>query len=724
MKQPTKISFVLLAIIIVILTIATLLEKIYGTEIVHQNIYTSVWMVALWGIMAVTSVVYLIAHKVHQKPAVIGIHAAFLLILIGAGITWGFGEEGQIHLRQGEKATAFQEKDGSQIALPFTLQLKAFQIQYYTGTPAPMDYESLITLNGGKEVKVSMNQQLDYQGYRFCQSSYDEDGKGTVLSISHDPIGIAVSYTGYGLMMLTMLLFFFSKKTRFYELLHNKSGLALLIICCYAGNCKADNTEVIPQNIAQKFGDIYVLYNDRVCPLQTLMKDFTLKLYGQPNYKGYTAEQVFTGFLFNYEDWKNEPIIKIKNKTVREKLGISGCYAQLSDYINHENGYKLANTEEDKTYNDANEKFYLIGSLYSGQMVKLFPHREGNTLEWYGQNDVLPVTMSNDEMLFITKAMDYAQELIIRKDYQKLGYLFDQIKSYQQKRGGNLLPGNRRMQMEKVYNQLHYTKQLAIVSIVIGILFFVYYSKKTAQNQSIKRKVKVGLNMGIGILITYLTITICLRGYVSQHLPLTNGYETMQFMALCTLLLTLSLQKRFTMIVPFGYLVSGLALMVSMIGESNPKITLLMPVLSSPLLSLHVVVIMTAYSLLAFNLLNGITAIGIRIGHKENKEAIRNLQRISEIILYPAVFLLATGIFIGAIWANQTWGKYWGWDPKEVWALISLLVYTFAFHSSSLRQFRNPMFFHIYMVVAFLTVLVTYFGVNYLLGGMHSYAQQ
>jgi hypothetical protein len=176
------------------------------------------------------------------------------------------------------------------------------------------------------------------------------------------------------------------------------------------------------------------------------------------------------------------------------------------------------------------------------------------------------------------------------------------------------------------------------------------------------------------------------------------------------------------MLLPFGFLLCGLTLMVSMLGESNPQITQLMPVLQSPLLSIHVVVIMIAYSLLAFIMLNGVTAVILHQSQKECKEQIERLQIISQIILYPAIFLLAIGIFIGAVWANVSWGRYWGWDPKEVWALITMLVYALALHPRSLPWFHRTMFFHVFCITAFITVLITYFGVNFLLGGMHSYA--
>jgi ABC-type transport system involved in cytochrome c biogenesis permease subunit len=215
---------------------------------------------------------------------------------------------------------------------------------------------------------------------------------------------------------------------------------------------------------------------------------------------------------------------------------------------------------------------------------------------------------------------------------------------------------------------------------------------------------------------------IGLRWYIGNHVPLSNGFETMQFMAWCTALFSFSWQWKLRMSLPFGFLLCGLTLLVAMLSESNPRITQLMPVLSSPLLSLHVAVIMISYSLFAFMMLNGLTAMILSLTKKDHAVAVERLYIISRIILYPAVFLLAIGIFIGAVWANISWGRYWGWDPKEVWALITMLIYSLALHPALLPRFGRPLFFHVYAVLAFLSVLITYFGVNFILGGMHSYA--
>ena len=222
----------------------------------------------------------------------------------------------------------------------------------------------------------------------------------------------------------------------------------------------------------------------------------------------------------------------------------------------------------------------------------------------------------------------------------------------------------------------------------------------------------------MGIAALYLTTCSTLRGFSAGHIPLSNGFETMQFLALSILVVALLLSFHSDLFLSFGMLSSGLALMVSVIGESNPQITELMPVLGSPLLSIHVIIIMLSYTLFCFLFFNGITGLVLL---KKGK-SIQQLTHLSRLLLYPALFLLTAGIFIGAVWANISWGRYWGWDPKETWALITMLVYALPLHQGSLKAFRREKFLHTYLIVAFMTILMTYFGVNFLLGGLHGYA--
>lgn len=748
MKLLKRTAFCLLGILLLILTIATILEKIYGTDFVNEYIYSSVPFVILWGVTAITSLLYIIKSKLHRQPVIFLLHLSLLFILAGAFTTWIYGEQGTMRVRQGEQQTSFTDSKGISHQLPFSITLNQFEIIYYKGTLAPMDFISHISVADKDchrqiQGKVSMNHIFSYQHYRFYQSGYSEDNEGSVFSVSHDPYGIGITYAGYTLLLLSTVFFFFSPQSRFRQLLKSpllhRSLTVILLLFAFSLNsnflkANSPSPKVLPREVAEHFGDLYILYNNRICPLQTFARDFTIKLYGSSSYKGLTPEEVLTGWLFYYDSWKNEPIIRIKSNEARKLLEIEGNYARLKDYISTINEYKLEKmmnhirsgeqVTDKRGIEEADEKFNIINLVCTGAMMKIFPCRNiaGKTLEWYSQSDQLPQDMDNDKWVFIRKSMSYVNEMIVMKKYNDACLLLEKIKKYQQKECDGLLPADNKFKAEKIYNQFDYSKSVAMACICIGLICFIYYCHCMASQKRTSRKAIIILNILLWIVFTYLSAAICLRGYVSNHLPLSNGFETMQFMAWCTLLLTFLLQRKFAMLLPFGFLLCGLTLMVSMLGESNPQITQLMPVLQSPLLSIHVVVIMIAYSLLAFIMLNGVTAVILHQSQKECKEQIERLQIISQIILYPAIFLLAIGIFIGAVWANVSWGRYWGWDPKEVWALITMLVYALALHPRSLPWFHRTMFFHVFCITAFITVLITYFGVNFLLGGMHSYA--
>ena len=748
MKLLKRTAFSLLGILLLILTIATILEKIYGTDFVNEYIYSSVPFVILWGVTAITSLLYIIKSKLHRQPVIFLLHLSLLFILAGAFTTWIYGEQGTMRVRQGEQQTSFTDSKGISHQLPFSITLNQFEIIYYKGTLAPMDFISHISVADKDchrqiQGKVSMNHIFSYQHYRFYQSGYSEDNEGSVFSVSHDPYGIGITYAGYTLLLLSTVFFFFSPQSRFRQLLKSpllhRSLTVILLLFAFSLNsnflkANSPSPKVLPREVAEHFGDLYILYNNRICPLQTFARDFTIKLYGSSSYKGLTPEEVLTGWLFYYDSWKNEPIIRIKSNEARKLPEIEGNYARLKDYISTINEYKLEKmmnhirsgeqVTDKRGIEEADEKFNIINLVCTGAMMKIFPCRNiaGKTLEWYSQSDQLPQDMDNDKWVFIRKSMSYVNEMIVMKKYNDACLLLEKIKKYQQKECDGLLPADNKFKAEKIYNQFDYSKSVAMACICIGLICFIYYCHCMASQKRTSRKAIIILNILLWIVFTYLSAAICLRGYVSNHLPLSNGFETMQFMAWCTLLLTFLLQRKFAMLLPFGFLLCGLTLMVSMLGESNPQITQLMPVLQSPLLSIHVVVIMIAYSLLAFIMLNGVTAVILHQSQKECKEQIERLQIISQIILYPAIFLLAIGIFIGAVWANVSWGRYWGWDPKEVWALITMLVYALALHPRSLPWFHRTMFFHVFCITAFITVLITYFGVNFLLGGMHSYA--
>ena len=656
-------------------------------------------------------------------------HVSFIIILAGALTTHLFGLQGSIHIRMNENPIQnFKTAENEEHKLPFSISLKDFHTEYYPGTTTPMDYVSTIIIHDNKntEGSVSMNKIFKYSGYRFYQSGYDADGKGSTLYVSHDPAGIAITYCGYIMLFLTMILFFFTKKS---ALAKRISAACIFMTIPFASSFAGNNIPPsLPLRTAKAFGNIRVNHNGRITPVQTLAIDFTKKIYGEKNYKGLSPEQVLTGFFFYYDYWKEERFIRIKSKYVQNILGMESKYAKLSDFIDTD-GFKIERqlkNENNRTrireLEEAAEKFSLISSLCTGNLLKIYPvyDKGKKTFEWYSIPDNLPATLERDKWLFIRYSMNYVAEKVAMKDFVETENLIYKIIKYQTDETDGYIPSEFKFNVEKVYNSLINLKILAMLCLTIGIsgyIFQIYNIVKEKNNYIVNRC----LYYALFPTLTYISGIIILRWIISGHIPVSNGFETMLAISAVSIIFSIVFHRQKGNTVSMGYLISGLALLVAMMGDSNPEITPLMPVLSSPLLSIHVMSVMISYSLFAIMMLNGISAeILYRNGNRKND--ISNLEMQSRVILYPAVFMLVFGIFIGAIWANISWGRYWGWDPKEVWALITMLIYSSALHADSITCFRKQMFFHRFCILAFLSVLITYFGVNFILGGMHSYA--
>ncbi|MDL2308576.1 cytochrome c biogenesis protein CcsA [Bacteroidales bacterium OttesenSCG-928-B11] len=730
-----------------ILAAATFVEKYKGTAFASEYIYGSWWFVVLWLIIAISVLIYIVKGRIHKRPMVFMIHLSFLVILLGAFLTFATSKQGTIHLREGKPMNTFiNKKDNSQQRLPFDISLSEFQVVFYQGTQAPADYVShIVVWNGEEETigQISMNKIFSKNGYRFYQSGYDNDLKGSILMVKTDRFGLPVTYCGYALLLISLIGFFFVKNTGFRKLLSHpalKKGMMVLVLLI-AGKLAMAEVQTLPKEAARKFGEVQMLYHDRITPIQTFAKEFTLKLYGKPKYDGYTSEQILAGWLLFPEDWSNEPMIKIKDKKLGKALGIDGKYASFTDFFTNDSQYKLTGliieaqrNGDNKTLKElfaADEKIQLIFMVRMGIPMMIFPENEDSGIIWYSPADQLPDDIPENEKLLIMGYFGLLREYSTANNMDDLETMLDKLKLFQSKKTDNLLPSQQKIKAERFYNQLNIVKPIAFLNILLGIFALIYFFRQNSETKltpsTTSKIITIILN---GLLLCAwlgITILICLRGYVSGHVPLGGGFETMQFLAACIMLLAFLSQRKFFLFLPFGFIFSGLALLVSGMGASNPQITQLQPVLASPLLSVHVSLMMMAYTLFGFITLNSLFSLfSILFAKKENlsvktNDRVLQLSVISRILLYPGVFLMAAGIFVGAVWAEVSWGTYWSWDPKETWALITLIVYALALHNGIFSKMKDPLFFQIYILSAFLSVLMTYFGVNYILGGMHSY---
>ncbi len=662
------ISFILLSVIILALAAISCLGG-------DERLYTSVPMIVLWGALAVSAIVYIFRQHLYRRWRVFALHLSFIVILAGGVVTHFAGTSQTLHLRVGESA---------QVG-PLEVTLRDFAIDYYPGTMAPADFVSSLTIDG-RDCTVSMNNVADVRGYRFFQTSYDPGLTGSTLTVTHDPAGTGVTYAGYAMLFVSMLLCLLPRRRV------RKAALPL-VLCAISGVASAA-PRTIPAEVASRMGDLAVYHNGRIAPLSTMAADITRKLTGSASWHGLTPEQFVAGWLFFYDDWKDEPCILVKDAATRRELGVEK-YASLSSFFGPD-GYRF----DDACHAEANEKFSIASSVAAGSVWRIFPWRpEGGAMAWYSPVDNMPSEMPVDDWHIARHSLNYVAGLVEASDWAGVNDAVDKIARWQRKHAADVLPSRTEVACERWYMGAASTPVLPGVVMVCGVLLLIFRFPKT------------GYALCVATSLFVLSVVVA-NWIASGHLPLSNGHETMQLMALCSLLVSLWLGRRHPSFVPLGLVVAGLALLVAWLGQRSPQVTQLMPVLNSPLLSLHVLTVMLAYSLLALMALSGVMWLCGR----------RDMLSVARRMLKPAVFLLAAGIFIGAVWANTSWGRYWGWDPKEVWALITMLVYSYPLHASSIRCLRSDRAFAIFCMVAFVTVLMTYFGVNYILGGMHSYS--
>ncbi|MBO4851233.1 MAG: cytochrome c biogenesis protein CcsA [Prevotella sp.] len=724
-----KLIFALYTLIVVCIGFATIIEKHSGTGFVNEHVYGTWWFAGLWVVLSVAACAYVIRQQLYKRAAVMLLHVAFVVILTGALVTHLFARSGTIRLRTGIPSRTYIDKDGHYQQLPFSLTLKEFSIIYYPGTDAPLDYQSVIQHVGGEDVLVSMNNIGHIDDYRFFQSSFDSDGKGVSLGVSHDPYGIAITYFGYLLLLAGIIATLLSRKTRMHVLYRKATqSLAILLpLAFYASSVHADDgLPVVDKEIAHRLGAINVLYNNRICPLNTVATDFITKLSGSASWEGYSADEIFVSWMIYYSPWEKQKLIRVKNHEVQQLLGINGQWASYCDFLDEYHEYKLKKAVEKQKKGDgshggkalmeADEKFHVVEMFYRGQFIKMFPYRSGKAVNWYmpgGQS--LPKEIPVKEQFFIKQSMDYLTESIVTGQRDRAYELIAKIKLFQNEMTNNQLPSGNKTKAEIFYNTMRCQKWPVFLALTLSLLVCLALIATTWRGTWFK----VLTLSFIVLLATYVMLLLGLRWWLSGHIPVSNGHEVMLFMAWVLLLLTILLRHQFPIVSGFGPLIASFCLLVAMLAGSNSQITPLMPVLQSPLLSIHVMTVMCAYALFALQLLLGVQAF-LLIRKKRNDE-LERVTALSQLLLYPAVFLLAIGIFLGAVWANVSWGNYWSWDPKESWALITLMIYAVPFHIKSVGIFRKPCCYHIYMVGAFLAVIITYFGVNYILGGMHGY---
>ncbi len=712
-----KTVVVLWIVVIVTLAAATFVEKYLGSQAAQQYVYGSWWFAGLWAALAGFSLVEIRQKKLYRNVPLFLLHLSFIVILAGALCTKLWGERGQIVLQKNEPNIV------EKITLPFTVSLDTFYVQYYAGTNTPSDYVSGLTvcdtLSGETQRgQVSMNRIFSYKNYRFYQSSFTPDETASVLSINHDPVGIATTYTGYALFFLSGL-WLILRKVPLNRKLRKASTVVILLLLLspstMRANVQTSDGLTISEAQAKKFGDLWILYDGRITSVSVFAHDFTMKLTGKKNFSYMNAEQFLAGFLFFPEKWQNVALFEIKDPALKKILNAETQRASFDDFFDGENNYKLTAQPRTKETGKLNDKIQLINLLHGGSLLQLFPLPQSGQLHWYYPTENFPLDEGQDNITFVRTILSDYYTALHNNDEAKADSILNSISDFQKKNAQAFLPTEAHKRIEIFYMQHNPVPMLFKINLTAGILLLLLLF--VLKNEKRRKLVSKLFFVQLIHSFCFLTVSIALRTSIAGRLPFASGSETMLLLAWIAMLAAWIFHRKTPLAVPFGLIISGCALLVAHLGMANPKITPLMPVLSSPLLSIHVSVIMIAYLLLAFTALNGLISLLV-FAFSKNKAALQNAQQNSLLCLRPALFFLGTGIFIGAVWANISWGTYWSWDPKEVWALITFLTYALALHK---RDFA-PVAFHAFVLAAFSTVLITYFGVNYFFGGMHGYS--
>lgn len=765
-----RTAIILMGIYALGLASATFLEKYYGTAAAKAMIYYSPLFFLLQGLMALNFLAILFQRKGLNRGrwGFLLTHIALLVILAGAMVSHVIGEEGILHLREGECSDQLQietDRGTLRYALPFEVELVHFTLARYPGSASPSAYESelLVHVDGQTiPVRVSMNNVLDVKGYRFFQASYDPDEKGTVLSVNRDVEGRNITYTGYLLLLAGLLYSLFGSHTRFRQLarqLNKLDGKVLIGIvgCCCCLSAWAQTAvsaapaeeivlrQVVDPSHAARFGRLPMQSPaGRMMPINTFSSELLRKLHKADRFGQLNGDQFLLSLLAMPEKWVHIPLIAFSNQALANyyELSTPACaYVELFDTNGH---YKLQERLEaayakmpaqrnafDKDLIKLDEQINIFHQLIRYQWLPIFPLRGDPAHKWYAPGEDLSA-FSGKDSLFVSQIMGwYLQEVregLKTDDWKKADEVLAMIDTYQQAQEEILDIRPAKMEAEIRYNQLDLFRQCKKGYLILGGLLLVCaFAALFNPRRSLRYVMRglIGLIIGVFLLHIY---GMGMRWYIGGYAPWSNSYETMVYVAWATVCAGLFFLRKSTLTFALATLFGGVILFVSGLNWMDPQIGTLVPVLKSPWLMFHVAVIVGAYGFFGISCLIGLTnLVMMSLSRQRTSQLvemrIRELSLVSEMSLWVGLALMTVGTFLGAIWANESWGRYWGWDPKETWALITMIVYAIVTHLRMAKDGCSLWLFNLLSVIAFYSVLMTFLGVNYLLSGMHSYGQ-
>lgn len=752
-----KTMVLLLLILAIGAAIGTFIENDFGSARAKVLVYHALWYQLTLLLLSLNLIIVIDKTKMYRVKARTLFHVSFLLILFGAALTHYFGLDGMMHIREGEKSNVIMIGE-EKVETPFYIALKDFTLTRYPGSRSPSEFSSDLRVedvenNNIFETQVFMNHTLIYGGYKFFQTSYDSDEKGTKLSVNKDP-GVEVTYVGYALLFLGLILNLFDKKSRFQFLLKKlkKMPIALFILAFSLFFSQtpltADERAYIQgyltehqknsKALADDFGTLVVQGPvGRMKPLDTQNREVLNKLTGKSTWQGMNANQVVLGMFSRPSLWKKVNIIKVKTPKLRALLGVplDQKLVKFTDFFDANYMYKLTKEVErantlvpsrrgtfERDLIRVDERLNIAFMSYRGVLLTIFPLPDDPRNKWVDFKTMFGTVDHSEVKRSTSRLLDAAYN----RNYDKgLAYIKD-IRTYQQTYGKRVMPDISTLETEVWFNQTALFFRLSMAYLLFGALLLVYGMGSMFSNKLINTQVKKLITVLAFILFAVHTFGIGLRWYIGGYAPISNTYETMVYIAYAAIVAGVFFLRRSTVALSASFVMAGIFIFSAYLGEIDPEITNLVPVLKSYWLSIHVSVITSSYGFFGVGAILGLITLLLFMARGKTRlyidTHIKNITYINELALTLGLILLVIGNFLGGIWANESWGRYWGWDPKETWAYISILVYVMVLHMRLMKKIYTPYLFSVLSVIAFASILMTYFGVNFYLAGMHSYA--
>lgn len=767
-----KTTIVLLAVYAAGLAVATFIEKYRGLEAAKMLVYLNPVFFLLQFLLVVNFTAALVKRKLLKKKkwGFLLVHFSFILILLGALVSHLSGVEGVLHLREGEKSDRFTvqtNRGESQHKLPFEVELVKFTLKRYPGSMSPSSYESEVLVHDGGTTQrhhIYMNNVLDRKGYRFFQASFDKDERGTILSVNKDVAGMSITYAGYLLLTIGLVLCLVGRNSRFRHLarqlkeLRKASALAAVAVLlavapgAHAQGAQPDMQAVLQQMAVDKehaarFGALPMQsYNGRMMPVNTFSSEVLRKLHKSDRIGALSSDQFLISLLAIPDMWMRLPFLPVSNKELTFYYDLPDKECSYLDAFDTNGQYKFqemldkayqkmpsARNRFDKDLMKLDEQVNILHQLFNHQLLNLFPREGDPNHKWYAAGDDLSA-FAGDDSVFVHYALDWyldeVQHALKGGDWTKANAALDAISAFQQKRNTTLDVDPEKIAAEVKYNESNMFNLCKKLYLILGGILLVYAFLLMFRDERWLKWLKWPLAAGVLIVFHLHMLGMGARWYIGGYAPWSNSYETMVYVAWATVFGGLLFYRRSLITFALATLFAGIILFVSSLNWMDPQINPLVPVLKSPWLMFHVAVIVAAYGFFGISFLIGLTNLAVLSFAKKGKEGartplalVKELTLINEMSLLIGLALMTVGTFLGAVWANESWGRYWGWDPKETWALITVVVYAIVIHLRLVRRWDNPWLFNVMSVAAFASVLMTYFGVNYFLSGMHSYGQ-